>query len=160
MCPSVPVDCPLCQSGLVCVRVVSGLRVGGLDWHMGWELLVCGYTLLLFSDSKFHWKKTIIFVFVVHICLMLSYNRSSSLFRLGLLSVHVHLDKQHRSLKVGHGSWYPLEQHLFSKIEPVFSKLYFHYVSFSVCFSFGILLVCLVTCIVFLPRYLSEFYLS
>ena len=63
-------------------------------------------------------------------------------FRLGLLSVHVHLDKQHRSLKVGHGSWYPLEQHLFSKIEPVFSKLCFHYVSYSACFSLGIRLVC------------------
>ena len=56
---------------------------------------------------------------------MLSYNRSFSLFRPGLLSVHVHLDKQHRSLKVGHGSWYPLEQHLFSKIEPVFPNYIF-----------------------------------
>ena len=102
-----------------------GLRVGGLVWHMGWELLVCGCNLLLFSDSKLHWKKTIIFVCVVHVCLMLSYNRSSSLFRPGLLSVHVHLDKQHRSLKVGHGSWYPLEQHLFSKIEPVFPNYIF-----------------------------------
>ena len=65
---------------------------------------------------------------------MPSFNRSSSLFRLGLLSVHVHLDKQHMSLKVCHGLWYPLDQHLFSKIEPVFSKSYFQYFSYSVCF--------------------------
>ena len=149
MCPCVPVDCPLFQSGLVWVSVVSGLRVGGLDWHMGWELLVCGCNFLLFPDSKFHWKKTIIFIFVVHICLMLSYNRSSSLFRLGLLSVHVHLGKQHMSLKVGHGLWYPLEQHLFSKIEPVFSKSYFQYFPYSVCFLSRIRFVCFVIWIVF-----------
>ena len=147
MCPSVPVDCPLCQSGLVCVRVVSGLRVGGLDWHMGWELLVCGCNFLLFPDSKFHWKKTIIFIlFVVHFCLMLSFNRSSSLFRLGLLSVHVHLDKQHMSLKVCHGLWYPVDQHSFSKIEPVFSKSYFQCFSSSVCYLLRIRLVCFVIC--------------
>ena len=113
MCHFVPVDCPLFQSRLVCVWVVFGLRVGGLVWHMGWELLVCGCNLLLFSDSKLHWKKTIIFVCVVHVCLMLSYNRSSSLFRPGLLSVHVHLDRHHRSIEVGHASWPPLEQHEF-----------------------------------------------
>ena len=85
---------------------------------------------------------------VGHFCLMLSFNRSSSLFRLGLLSVHVHLDKQHMSLKVCHGLWYPVDQHSFSKIEPVFSKSYFQYFSYSVCFLLRIRFVCFVICIV------------
>ena len=84
------------------------------------------------------------------------YNYSLPLLRSNLVSVHLQLDRQHRSIQVGHVSWPPFGAALLNQRQSQSSLLYF--ISISSISMFGI--ISLSSRFVFPSRYSLGIYLS
>ena len=142
-------------NSVVCAYVLIWGRCVGVGWVIdirvgyirGWLGRGIGYMcsggsgVLLSYVSKTLIEKNNSKSFSLHsrfLCLSNAvYNYSLPLLRSNLVSVHLQLDRQHRSIQVGHVSWPPFGAALLNQRQSQSSLLYF--ISISSISMFGII---------------------
>ena len=121
----------------ICVGSLRGLLGRGIGYICFGGRVSSYYTFLKLLLKKFNSKS---FSLSTHVLFCLSnavYYYSLPLLRSNLVSVHLQLDRQHRSIQVGHVSWPPFGAALLNQRQSQSSLLYF--ISISSISMFGII---------------------